>query len=431
MRAHSSSPDRLTVLVTGADQHQGLAIIRGLGLGGAAVIACGPHRRSLGFYSRYADASFTYTSPFRDRAAFIDDILDIVRRTRPTLILPGVESTLVALDACRERIEREVTLAAPSSAAFAFAIDKCETVRLAERLCVPVPRTIGGGSVESILDQAVMLRFPVAIKPRGSSLYATTTHALEFKVRYARTLDDLRRVLAELGAHSGVPLVQEYARGRGLCVDVVARHGVPIAMFAYAKSREVPLSGGVSVVRETVPLDERVERYVTALCSELRWHGIAMVEFKHDAIDDRYTLMEINGRFSAATALSLDAGLNLPDLVARLYSGGALPDARPPYTLGVRERWLSGDLTALRDRVMQRRNDLDATPPSPLPSKGRAIRAFVADFRRGMKYDEFKWWDWKPSVVESAAIGTLLAGWARSVIVGAVKTVLRGMRRAD
>lgn len=35
------------VLVTGAETHQGLAVIRGLA--GVPVVACGAHRRSLGF----------------------------------------------------------------------------------------------------------------------------------------------------------------------------------------------------------------------------------------------------------------------------------------------------------------------------------------------------------------------------------------------
>jgi NAD(P)-dependent dehydrogenase (short-subunit alcohol dehydrogenase family) len=44
----------LRVLVTGADQHQGLAVIRGLGQAGVTVIACGPTAQSVGFRSRYA-----------------------------------------------------------------------------------------------------------------------------------------------------------------------------------------------------------------------------------------------------------------------------------------------------------------------------------------------------------------------------------------
>ena len=52
-----------TVLVTGSEEHQGLAVIRGLGRAGIPVVACGLQRRSLGFYSRYVVHRATYASP--------------------------------------------------------------------------------------------------------------------------------------------------------------------------------------------------------------------------------------------------------------------------------------------------------------------------------------------------------------------------------
>src|SRR5256885_7534625 len=45
---------------------------------------------------------------------------------------------------------------------------------------------------------------------------------------------------------------------------------------------EFPLSGGVSVVRKSIPLDERLAAYTIALLRQIAWHGVAMVEFKYD-----------------------------------------------------------------------------------------------------------------------------------------------------
>src|SRR5258705_13764516 len=58
--------------------------------------------------------------------------------------------------------------------------------------------------------------------------------------------------------------------------------------------------------------------------------------------------MEVNGRFQASAALSLDAGVNLPYLVASVFLNRR-PTLPAPYRVGVRERWLRGDLMALRD----------------------------------------------------------------------------------
>src|SRR5438309_4349599 len=398
------------VLVLGADQHQGLAVIRGLGMAGIPVVACGTSPRSIGFYSRYATETWRYTPPSDDRKRFLDDVAGILSRSRPGLVIPAVESTLVVLSDARELVERYATLAAPAPEVLEYAIDKGRTLRLAERLGVPVPRTVRGETVGEILAKAGALRFPVAIKPRGHGLHFTTAHTLDFKVRYARDQRELEQMVRPFEQDAKTLLVQEYVQGVGRCVAAVCRHGEALALFAYSREREYPLSGGVSVVRMSIPLDERLAGYVTSLLGEIRWHGVAMVEFKYDPAADRYTLMEINGRFQASTALSLDAGINLPRLVAALYGIGEL-EPTPTYRVGIEERWLRGDLLALRDGLAggsQRR--LTAPPTGTPPSRARVLGRFLRDFHPRMRYDEFKWYDWRPGAVESLGLLTLCCG---------------------
>jgi hypothetical protein len=156
-----------------------------------------------------------------------------------------------------------------------------------------------------------------------------------------------------------------------------------------------------------------------------------MVEFKYDPRDDRYTLMEINGRFQASTALSLDAGLNLPDLVARLFSGRDLGSPRA-YRVGAEERWLEGDLLALRDYLMgapPEANGLDLDPRGRPPSKGSVLWRFIRDFRPGVKYDEFKWHDWKPGIVACGALLRIASEWIKEGAVRAAGPLGQPARR--
>ena len=403
------------VLVTGADQHQGLAVIRGLGLAGIPVVACGPHSDSLGLRSRFATERFVYTSPFDDPLRFASDVLDILQRTAAKLVIPTVESTLVVLAEHREQVEQYAPLAATGAESLAIAVDKSRTVQLAQELGVPVPATLRCDSVEEALDRGAQLRFPVALKPRGHALHGPTRHLLEFKVRYAESLDALGRLLATLPDGAGVPLIQECVRGTGICVSAVFDHGRPMVLFPYRRSREWPLSGGVSVVRESIALDPRLEEYVVRLLSRLVWHGVAMVEFKYDEIEDRFALMEINARFQASTALSLDAGLNLPHLVAQLF--GCVPAGPEPrgYRTGVRERWLQGDLHALYEHFRGGSERVNLSNPRYRPpSRARAMWDFLRDFRPGTRYDEFKLYDWRPGLVEGRALLGMLANWALS-----------------
>jgi predicted ATP-grasp superfamily ATP-dependent carboligase len=413
------------VLVTGADQHQGLAVIRGLGLAGIPVVACGAEPRSIGFHSRFAVARACYTSPFSSPKAFVADILGAVRRTGVTLIIPTVESTLVVLNEWRAVVERHARLAAPPPEVLEYAINKGMTVRLAWELGVPVPRSVRGDSVEEVLRHAADLRFPVAIKPRGHGLHGTTANTLGFKVRYANTLDELRLVMQPFERDAGAVLVQEYAAGAGRCVAAVCRQGEPLVLFAYSREREFPLSGGVSVVRKSIPLDERLATYATSLLRKIGWHGVAMVEFKYDVAADRYTLMEINGRFQASTALSLDAGINLPRLVAALYGIGELGPT-PSYRVGIEERWLRGDLLALHDGLGGEGRRRLTAAPAGAPPRTRVVGQFLHDFHPRMRYDEFKWYDWRPGAAEG--FGLLLL--CLEFLVSSLRRVGRYARRA-
>jgi len=83
------------------------------------------------------------------------DLLRIIRRTEPALVIPTVESTLVLLSEARDLLERHTTLAAPPPEVLDYALDKGKTLRLAARLGVPVPRSVQGERTGEIVWRAL------------------------------------------------------------------------------------------------------------------------------------------------------------------------------------------------------------------------------------------------------------------------------------
>jgi len=327
------------------------------------------------------------------------DLLRIIRRTEPALVIPTVESTLVLLSEARDLLERHTTLAAPPPEVLDYALDKGKTLRLAARLGVPVPRSVQGERTGEIVWRALGSASRWRSSPMGTGYTAPP-----------------RTPWASRCATPGRPkscsrCCTRSHRTPGRSVAALCGRGEPLALLAYSREREFPLSGGVSVLRKTIPLDARLATHATTLLREIGWHGVAMVEFKHDRASDSYTLMEINGRFQASTALSLDAGLNLPRLVAALYDvveAGPIPT----YRVGVEERWLRGDLLALRDGLAARhRRSATAAPAGAPPSRTAVVWHFLRDFRPRVRYDEFKWYDWHPGVVEAVSLLALLLAW--------------------
>jgi predicted ATP-grasp superfamily ATP-dependent carboligase len=407
------SERRTRVLVTGADQHQALAVIRGLGRSGVDVTAAGPHANSLGFHSRYTSARAVYRSPSVDPGGFVEDVLAAVKRTGADLVMPAVESTLAALVEYRAEVERVAPLAAPPTSTAMYALDKRAMLTLAGTVGIPVPGWVAAPTVEALMDRARGMQPPFVVKPRGHGSSLAVPRDRDFKVRYATDLDALYRILKPLSDQVDKLLVQEYVPGIGRCAATVCRRGRSLAMFAYEREREFPLSGGVSVVRRSIPLDAELETATARLLKAVAWHGVAMVEYKYDRRERRYTLMEINGRFQASTALAIDAGVNLPYLAMAVHLDRAVP-VPESYRLGLVERWLRGDVLALI-AAFQRTPEGGASPVAA----GRAFWQFVRDFARASRYDEFSTDDWRPALVE-----------ALDLVGGGVKSLVGALMRA-
>src|SRR4029079_15273669 len=95
---------------------------------------------------------------------------------------------------------------------------------------------------------------------------------------------------------------------------------------------------------------------------------------------DRF-LIEINGRYWGSLQLAVDAGVDFPYLSCQLALGSR-PDVPPGYRLGVKNRWLLGDLDHLLSRLSSTRGELFLAEEAP--SRGRALLEFLECTRPGV-----------------------------------------------
>lgn len=130
------------------------------------------------------------------------------------------------------------------------------------------------------------------------------------------------------------------------------------------------------------------------ILDHVAWHGVAMVEFKVTPNGTPY-LMEINGRFWGSLQLAIDAGVDFPWLLYQMATSQPV-DPVDGYNIGVRSRWLLGDLAALYKVLVG--NEL---PPGPrLPQRVRSILQFLNFFDSNTRCEESRWYDIKPFLWE-------------------------------
>jgi predicted ATP-grasp superfamily ATP-dependent carboligase len=341
------------VLVTDASKGCALAVIRSLGRAGYRVVAADTDPSSPGLRSRYVARTEVYPDPATDPAAFCESILAMVRRHGVDLVIPATDWTVQPLAVARRDFEGITRLAIADSKPLEIARRKQETVKLAERVGVPVPATRVAHSVDEALAAAPELGWPLVLKPQ-SSHGADGAGIVRHQVEYAQDADDLAERIARLTKSCPV-LLQRYLAGRGHGVELLACGGRLLAAFEHRRLREVPITGGASSYRESVPLDPTRLDYARRLIEALDWTGLAMVEFK--VAEGRSELMEINGRVWGSLPLAVASGVDFPAMLARLYLEGesAVPSRmNEPYRLGLRCRNLDFDLLWIAQTLAQR-----------------------------------------------------------------------------
>jgi protein-tyrosine-phosphatase/predicted ATP-grasp superfamily ATP-dependent carboligase len=291
-------------------------------------------------YSRAVDETHTYPDPLSDEPGFISWLVAHTRATPYDLVIPVTERSLVPASRQRDAFAH-VQLAMPSRRSLDLVLDKEQTVALARQVEVPVPGGVAVASLDELAGCLPGLKYPVVIKPARS--LGSNEHGLsQLKVSYA--FDEIE-VLAgcEHALRFGPVLLQEYFRGEGVGIELIARQGEVAYAFQHLRLHEVPLTGGGSSLRKSVPIEPVLLAASERLIAALEWNGVAMVEFKWNAADKSFTLMEINGRFWGSLPLASAAGADFPAMLLELELEGKVSPAKP-YKEDVYCRKLSSDL---------------------------------------------------------------------------------------
>ncbi|MBW1859311.1 MAG: ATP-grasp domain-containing protein [Deltaproteobacteria bacterium] len=386
----------MSVLFTDGNSRKTLAAVRSLGKRGIRVTAGDISARNLSSASRYCCQGVAYPSPYTDPEGFQNRLLDLVRHRAFEILIPTSDVTINLINEIRAHLERYVKLPLPNHDPYTNLTDKAKLVRLAQELEVPIPKTVWVQSDAELERVVPKLKYPVVIKPRYSK-FLSDNHWVDVLVDYARSPHELTAKYRKIHGIVERPLIQEKIEGPGHGVSVLAHRGNVLAAFGHRRIREKPPSGGVSVVRESVPLDPRLMEYSTRLLSAQNWSGVAMVEFKLDSTDHSPKLMEVNARFWGSLQLAIDSGVDFPFLLYQLVTDGEF-ESPGPYQAGVRTRWFLGDVDHLLSMWLLPRNKLFLDPG--YPSRLKALLDFLGSFKRSTRSEVFRTDDPLPGLWE-------------------------------
>jgi D-aspartate ligase len=292
----------------------GLAAIRSLGRARVRVLAVDHRPSALGFRSKYAERLLS-PDPFEDEHRFVN----FVRALGDVVVFPTHDNVLNAI--ARYADDLEVRTPFPSWDLLERVQSKRAQLEQAQAAGVDVPLQDPG-------------TFPVVVKPDRSVEFKRRYKRQAFRCETQAELDDALAKTEEFGA-----IVQELVPGGDDALYTVGSYltpdGIPLGVFCGRKLRQTPPGIGTCRVGEAVWVPEVVEAALQLL-SSFGYNGLSQVEFKRDARDGRYKLMEINPRLWQWHGLASACGVDLPRIAYADLTGATPPAA---HMNGNGKRW--------------------------------------------------------------------------------------------
>lgn len=383
------------VLVTGAETHQGIIVIRSLGKRGVKMLVTGDHPHSIGFYSNYISRHAVLPSPVSEKAAFVDGLLALVRKYKIPYIFPVTETSLIALDEHRSEVEAEAKLIASSSHTIRCGMDKKLALEIAEQQGVPTTKTLYPNSIEEAESFVEQYGYPVIFKPRGRSSDSRVAGNFNFKVLYAHNRIQLREILS--ACTDGIyPMMQEYAYGPHVQFSCFMEKEEAHSYFIDDMVRMLPLTGGVGARRRSREMIPEILEQSIRIFKAMKWEGCAQTQWKGPGKDGKYKFIEVSVRIIASVGSPVFSGVDLPWMHYQYFTGQPV-DRANNYEIGKSSRWFRGDaITVVRYLVGDMQKSADQ-----LPSKSHVLLNWLADFLRpGLKNDVESFTDPVPGFYE-------------------------------
>jgi protein-tyrosine-phosphatase/predicted ATP-grasp superfamily ATP-dependent carboligase len=395
-------------LIFGFEPRIAIPIARSLNKHNVRVTVAGFSERVSRISSRAIQEFLFLPNPSGQLDRCLSALTSLIRKEQFDFLIPCGDSALLATAQLYDQLKGLLTLSCPPPSIIERVLEKRVTLAVAEQCGVPIPATFYVSSLEELEAIRGKLIFPMICKPLSKR------RENPFKVQYFHSYTKLKDSF-DLGKPSEKEvLLQQYCEGEGVGVEGLIHKGEPIALFQHRRIRELPSTGGVSVVAVSETLDADLANLAVTLLRRLEWEGIAMVEFKYDRKKRKAVLMEVNGRYWGSLSVALHAGVDLP-LYDWQLAHGEKPHVPTHYRAGIRVRWLTGDLHRVHEQLIE-----SNTEGISRTSRWRAVTDFVSDFRPSTS-------DMLCSLKDPLPVFFELGCGIRQLVISDVKRFLRKM----
>jgi predicted ATP-grasp superfamily ATP-dependent carboligase len=321
------------ILITNQNYKNTLAAVRALGVNNVYSVTCGPNPlRRISSFSKYCTSWFQYTDPRDDLKDFVRDILKIIGNLDFEMIMPVGVDTYIPFSYYKKVLMEYTRVPVADYGILVKAHDKFQALNTASKLGIHTPKTLIYEKSFDVLDE---FDYPLVIKARKeTSGYGT-------RIAFSRDeaelyIDEFNKIQPGIISDYTRPMIQEFIPGEIRDICTIFNKGEARGGVVQRRILTYPPRGGVGIVNETIE-DEELLSSAFKLLREIKWNGVAQVEFKLNEEGIPH-LMELNPKFWGTLELSIKAGVNFPYMLYRMEMEGDVEPCQS-YRKGVQMWW--------------------------------------------------------------------------------------------
>ena len=317
------------ILVTDGGYSHALAIIRSLNSKGH-IVDCIGRPYCLSSFSKSLNKCSYKQSRFKEY--YINEFLLFLDKNKYDFLIPIGADSVNLVNKNRKEIQKRVIINIAPFDSVKICLEKPRLLSLAQKIGLSVPKNYAKNELYLKSNNEKFVVKPISELSNDKVLYLTKNQILNSNLINGDNF-----------------LIQEYINGSGFGFFAIYDHGKLKNFFMHRRIRENPPSGGSSVCAEST-FEEKLFNYGTKILDKLKWHGVAMVEFKQNSSSGEFYLMEINPKFWASHDLAIEAGINFAEKYLEInpYKKSILKpvDNTINYKLNFKFQWLARDISS-------------------------------------------------------------------------------------
>lgn len=290
----------------------GLGVARSLGRWGVPVYATCSTPGSPVLASRYWKETFAWdfaSAPGPDSVRFL---LEVGRRIgRRAILMPTTDVTVMFVAEQGPDLEDRFIFTRQSAALVRRLVDKRELYALAARMGMPTARTVFPASRRDVEEFLEQVGFPIVAKGTNPRLPGGTAKTL---LRAREDALACYERAAGAAPSAGDPpnlTLQEFIPGGDDAVwmfdGYFDRAGRCLAAFTGRKLRQYPAYVGVTSLGVCMP-NQQIEEMSRAFLGGIQYQGPVDIDYRFDARERSYKILDVNPRIGATSRLFVDSG---------------------------------------------------------------------------------------------------------------------------